>query len=504
MRTLFILLNLLDFWYHTGNGDARATAGNLTVLIVVFIALSGTKRVKDKKYTAAYIVFTCLCLAAGVVRAVWLYPFWIWTSLSKIMNLWGIGILLITLIGNRKEILAQKHKAGRLYICWLLFTVLAVLSRNKLIWPIWYFAVFSLFYIVSFDKKKWERTINGMVDGTIITFFVLQIYAYGFRPWDVVRYPGAYINCNMLALHYVIIFCMLLIKLHYLEQKGANKWLKLLVTFLAGGLISFQVVTICRTALVTSAALIFVFGIVVVGYLWKKKLAGIFLRGCLLAASILISFPLVFLTIRYLPAVLHHPVWYDGEYSVNKVHSFDPVDSDKYVDWDEFMQAAFGRYIKQKVGNLNETDKELFTVDELQTFFGGREYVYSRYLGNLNWTGHTEAEGYFPLTEEHHTWHAQNHWLQAAFYLGIPAGVIFFIMTVIISIRSLLIAVKKKEETFAIVPLMITVVFMVFGLAELVWGFGQLILVLFFLVQHPQFYKGAVCDEKEEVFDSVQ
>ena len=47
--------------------------------------------------------------------------------------------------------------------------------------------------------------MDGMVDGTIISFFMLQIFAYGFRPYDVVRYIGAFSNSNITALHYLLV-----------------------------------------------------------------------------------------------------------------------------------------------------------------------------------------------------------------------------------------------------------------------------------------------------------
>lgn len=532
----FFLLNFIDLLRHTQNGHIGSTAANLTGVVIFFLVMSGLKF--SRKCALASVVWTVLWLIFVRAGVQWYHskpqPLWIWNTLAVFLNIWCIGVMVITLIGNRGRDMLKNRRISMIGILWVCFSVLAVLSRYGIFWPVWYLFMFACFYGVDYNEEKKEFLFAGMVDGTILAFFAFQIYAYGFRPWDMVRYLGAYANCNMTALHYVVVFCMLLVKLHVLEKNGAKKWIKLLYAFLAGGLISFQIFTICRTALLTSAALLLVYGIVVVGCLWKKKVSGVFFRGCLLAACIAVSFPLVYATIRYLPAVLHHPVWYIGEYNVEKVHSYDAWDSPKYTDFDEFMETAFGRFfrIKKEEEEAGQSPTEPSTeaktellqntgtepaqgrTDEgtvqdaeeesvLETALGGREAVYRAYLTNLNWTGHTEQEGYFQITEDWHTWHAQNHWLQAAFYLGIPAGVLLFVMTVLICIRNLRIAVRNQKDNYAILPLMVTVVFLVFGMAELVWYPGQMILVLFFLVQHPQFKKG-VHDEKEKILDSAQ
>lgn len=523
---MFLFLNIIDLLRHTQNGHIGSLAGNLTGLVVFLLVMSGLKI--SKKHVWFYAGWTLLALV-GAGFGIRMYaskpqPLWIYTTLAAYFNIWSIGIMMIAIFGNRKKELFKKRRIPVLGILWALFSVLAVLSRNEAVWPIWYFFMFACFYAVEYQEEKKELLLAGMVDGTILAFFAFQIYAYGFRPWDVVRYLGAYANCNMTALHYCVVFCMLLVKLHLLEKANAAKWTKFLTVFLAGGLVSFQFFTLCRTALLTSAALILVYGVVAVGYLWRKRLSGILLRGCLLAGCILITLPLVFLTIRYLPAVLHHPVWYEGEYSADKVHSFDPADSPKYTSAEEFAQAAFGRlyevFQKEEVQeNPKKTDRntepsgdkqagigEVLDEEEgdvLVSPLGGREAVYLAYLQNLNWTGHTASEGYFQITEDWHTWHAQNHWLQAAFYFGLPAGILCLIITIWISGRSLMTAWKNKKERYALLPLMVTVLFMVFGLAELVWQPGQMVLVLFFLVQHPQFNKGVHYD-KEKVLDSVQ
>jgi len=45
---------------------------------------------------------------------------------------------------------------------------------------------------------------DGLANGIILGFFLIQIFAYGFRPYDEVRYKGAYSNCNVNSLMYLM------------------------------------------------------------------------------------------------------------------------------------------------------------------------------------------------------------------------------------------------------------------------------------------------------------
>ena len=72
------------------------------------------------------------------------------------------------------------------------------------------------------------------------------------------------------------------------------------------------------------------------------------------------------------------------------------------------------------------------------------------------------------------------------YYFGYPAGVLVLLM-IVFSLRK---ALKKagtiREDPYAILPIMICLVYFLFGLVELVWNPGQLIFTLVFLVMHPQ------------------
>ena len=292
-------------------------------------------------------------------------------------------------------------------------------------------------------------------------------------------------------------------------------------------------------------------------------------RGAALVAAFVVLFPVVFGTVRFLPAVLHLPVWYGGEYSIEKVHSFDPADSPKYIEMDEFLEAVFGRIVgtfykgdamqEDEAGNADSTenvageasvagngtdnvvtveagtaedkagagsadntvaentedgekaDREnaepdnvnsAVAVDASQTSYeviekigpegmdealNIRLSIYAAYLRNLNWFGHPDAEGHYQFADiDYFSWHAQNVWLQMAFSYGIPSGILFLILTVLLFRKNFGILKNAGNVPYKIIPFFICLLFFVYGLMELDWNVGQYPLILLFITQHPQ------------------
>ena len=460
-----------------------------------------------------------------------------------------------------QEIVKRLWKAGSLRakpdltgILALVMAFLMTFSRSGRLWPVWFAAMFGMFYVTRFTREKLEQLFEAMVDATIVAFFVIQIYAYGFRPYDVIRYLGAYPNSNVASLHYLVVYTMVLCKLHYLEKKNAKKGWRIFFFLGAAGLLDFMFLTMGRTSWVTAIVITCFYGIFVIWKNWKKKFSGVIARGAALVAAFVVLFPVVFGTVRFLPAVLHHPVWYGGEYSIEKVHSFDPADSPKYIEMDEFLEAVFGRIVgtfykgdeageasvagnstdnvvtveagtaggKAGAGSADnivaentedgeEADREnaepdnvnsAVAVDVSQTSYeiiekigpegmdealNIRLSIYAAYLRNLNWFGHPDAEGHYQFADiDYFSWHAQNVWLQMAFSYGIPSGILFLILTVLLFRKNFGILKNAGNVPYKIIPFFICLLFFVYGLMELDWNVGQYPLILLFITQHPQ------------------
>lgn len=557
----FLAFELIDFLRNTQNGDiwSAAVGGTGLVMMVLIFSEYPLKEWHYGKHTRVYMaIWTVCCLGIAGASALWQQHFILgiykWTFFLGVWNVWWIFLVgqeIVKRLWKEGSLRAKPDLTGVLA---LVMAFLMTFSRSGRLWPVWFAAMFGMFYVTRFTREKLEQLFEAMVDATIVAFFVIQIYAYGFRPYDVIRYLGAYPNSNVASLHYLVVYTMVLCKFHYLEKKNAKKGWRIFFFLGAAGLLDFMFLTMGRTSWVTAIVITCFYGIFVIWKNWKKKFSGVIARGAALVAAFVVLFPVVFGTVRFLPAVLHHPVWYGGEYSIEKVHSFDPADSPKYIEMDEFLEAVFGRivgtfYKGDEAGEAsvagNSTDNVVtveagttggnagagsadntvaentedgenadrenaepdnvnsaVAVDASQTSYevikkigpegmdealNIRLSIYAAYLRNLNWFGHPDAEGHYQFADiDYFSWHAQNVWLQMAFSYGIPSGILFLILTVLLFRKNFGILKNAGNVPYKIIPFFICLLFFVYGLMELDWNVGQYPLILLFITQHPQ------------------
>ena len=527
----FVALNALDFVRNTQNGDAWSVAVNATGLVM--LAILASARPFRKLLTPGKVIWTLACAGISVyallsIRSTGMDVFmgmYVWTFVLAVANIWWIAVFLVE---TGKKIWLEKSlriRPGKLGTLWLVLTAFMTLSRSGRVWPIWFLAMFGMFYLTEYEEQDMQALADGLVDGTILSFFALQIFAYGFRPYDVVRYVGAFANSNMAALHYLTVYAAILMKLHILQKKGASRWWKLFYLAGACGMLGFMFLTMGRTSWGIAIVLTIVYGILVMRRIWQQKWRQVILRGAALGLGAVLLFPAVFASVRWLPTILHHPIWFLDEYSVNKVHSFDPADSWKYVEMDEFLETVLGRIwgtfqssVKDPLvlvaeaaepqqelsqeQQLQEPDQgqqeqeqelELSGPGEMDTSLNIRLSIYKAYFRDLNLLGHTQNEGMYQFSDlEYHAWHAQNLWLEVAYRYGIPAGILFVFMTIYLLIHHFRRLKHSPSLSRAVISLLVCLVFFGYGTMELVWNTGQYILTLFFIVQHPGFYGRAV------------
>lgn len=341
----FMLLNGIDFIRNTQNGDWWNTAANATGLVMMLMI--GCKMPLKKLVTPVNVIWTIVCVGATGYAVCHnqgpiLKMFHLAVAVA-IMNVWWIVIFGKYILQHRKEYF--HGKPGFLAMVGMAMTLLMTFSRSGRVWPIWFFLMFSMFYLQGYTREEQEELLDGMLDGNIISFFCLQIFAYGFRPFDEPRYLGAFNNCNITALHYLTIYTMVLLKLHQMHMRGDKLIWKGIFYIGACGMLCFQFLTMGRTSWIASIVITILYGLLVMKKIWKATWKRLVLQGAALGVSTVILFPVVFGTVRFLPTILHHPVWFGAEYSIDKVHSFDPADSWKYVEMDEFLEQVFGRII---------------------------------------------------------------------------------------------------------------------------------------------------------------
>lgn len=499
----FLALNLIDLLRNTQTGDIWKTVANCTGLVVM-ILIASAYPFRNLLSTFSYIwTGICACIVAGVIvyPSTFIFGMYKWVFVTAILNVWWLVLFYKSFFLPKIKGKTAKSWINILGWIWIVMTALMTFNVSGRLWPVWFLAMFSLFYATQYTKEDAASLVEAMIDGTIIAFFAIQIYAYGFRPYDRVRYVGAYSNSNITSLHYLIVYTSILLKLHLLEQKKASRGWKLFYFLGAGGLLGFLFMTMGRTAWVTAFVITVLYGVFVMHHIWGKKWNAILARGTALVLLFVIMFPAVFGTVRWLPTILHHPIWYEGEYDTDKVHSFDPADSEKYVDMNEFMETVLGRIwstfeisvenpliLKAHAATLDYEVVERVGSTDMDDALRGRLSIYKAYWTHLTWFGHPETEGHYLIEgTEFFSWHAQNVWLQLAYTYGIPAGICFVCLTIVMIVFY---AGKMRENKtpYVVIPFFVCIMFLVYGIMEINWNVGQYALFLLFFVQHPGIY----------------
>ncbi len=514
-RILFLLcvvaINIIEFTKSALGGDVWYITSNLTGL-PVFVMIAATYRKEELVNLFNGIWTGCVLAVMGLVYFYHItYPenyFHLGKVESAISNVWWIVMAARVWYLRRRaagRTVRQSLRETKFSTwLWIGLMVWMLLAINEAIWPLWFLLMFGLFYTTEYSGEDRKALWDALLNGTILSFCMFQLFAFAFRPFDVVRYSGFYENCNTTAAYYMVVYALVLAKLHVLHMQKASWWRKLFYLLMAAALLVLQLMTMCRTSWIGSAVVTLVYGIVVVGYLWRKW-GQIIWRAMVLGILTLVLFLPIFLAARWLPTLSHYRVWYPAEYSPYKVHSYDPPNSEKYIELDEFLEALLGRIggSLEKLGikdpfvisseaatewKPQETDVVITEEEKgVNGLISGRLWYYKAYLQDTTWIGNTSDKGYYNyMGTGNIVYHAQNLWIQIGYYFGWSAMILLGILTVAVIVMSGKKVSAARSNPYAVVPLLVAIVYFTFGLMEVVWNPGQLILFLIFFVQHPQ------------------
>lgn len=494
----FCMFCIIDQRVRTAYGPAGwlETFRDLTGVVMAVVIMSHYKLDDFKRWKLPYIVWGIISIGIGIPAFVWgMYN-------QRCLKDWFVILLDIALFGvivihTFISVVLEKKapKLNRRFAAlWFIMMLLMILSRSNYIWPFCYLVMFGCFYLTDYTAEEQEDLFQGILNGIILGFFLIQGFAFIFRPYDEVRYVGAYLNTNNNALFYLEVFAAVVAKIIYITKRNSSKWIRLFYWLGAGTVLSFIFLTIGRTAWITA----FILGLV---FLWAfKKSFGksILKNGLVLVLCMCLTFPFCFGAARYLPPVFHHPVWFESEWNENKVHSWDAWDSEKYVSLDKFLESAVGRIAKTVRELLKhspfllhvsaaEAEREyMLTVEEGRDGIMMRSAIYKYYASRLNLWGHPKEGQGFQVTERYWAWHAHNILLQ----YGTDFGIVVMILFIIVSIWSFILLRKKflvnRNEQyigylfFAMIPIL-------YGMFECSWGTGALSILMMFLAWKEAF-----------------
>lgn len=490
----FLFLSIVDWANGSLDGRTQMTATNLTGVVIAVIIFSAYRLNDFKK--RVYVLWTCICLTmipVGIHFAVKVIPY-----KGQVVTA-GINIALYGFILIREFLGIIRYgekKPMKIWfvIGWIIMLALMLVSVNENIWPLWFAGVFLSYYFVDFNFKNEDIIYISIIDGLIIGFFVLQGLALLFRPYDVARYAGIYVNPNFNALFYLVTYSALLCKWFYLKKQNKNAFFRIIVALLSGSMYGFCLFTGSKASL---AAMFFVtIPFICLSLKYDDlKVLSFFKYWIVLGMVGVFSVPIVYNAIRYMPTIHLHPLYFEGEYSELKVLPGEPRDSEKYVSFSDAMMENAGRifYMFPELGAMKVHAAELEDVSERKAIFTDDEIlagvdpirlrteIYKYYIEKLNFFGHTnDYEG--ALVYPYYTApHAHNVFIQIAFLYGIPAGIMFVLM-VLAYIPGCIYLLKSGEDFRVCVISCFVIAFVVFGFFEIDWMCGQLPFTMFFLL----------------------
>lgn len=506
----FLALGWIDQRRGSALGQIQMTFANLTGVVIAFMLLPGIDLSKFRE--KVYLRWTPVCILLTVAACVVGKFCWKYTGqwISGVLNLTVWSYLIIYMVRERKDekMAIRKKLRQPFFWCMVLLFFLMQISVYGGILPLWYLLVFGGLYLIGIPEERTEDLFNGMTIGLIVWFFIQQILAFGFRPYDAVRYRGMYSGTTQNGLFYMIVFCAFLLRWRKAAEQKKKWWIRGFYFLMSAGMVSFIVYTGGRAPLL---------GVIVTGFFLVaaydifccKSFYRLVIHGVAMILCIAITFPVVYGCIRYLPTILHHPIWFEGEYVEGvSVCSFDPWNSWKYVSFEEAMENNVNRILEivgidtdamtEKMQNLlggmkvhaqevgaGESPENPFNIeglDPLHSSTDARKIIYTYFLHHLNMRGHDRFFLGFYLTEDVYYEHAHNMFLQMAYSYGIPVGILFLGMYLYSLIKALGMCRKGRWE-WAVFLIAIAC----FGMAEMTVTQGQITIPLMWIA----FYYGA-------------
>lgn len=411
-----------------------------------------------------------------------------WVVVVAEIYVWGF-VLIQTVFTMLRQKRFPRFYIGA-FVIWAAMIIWMITSRSNEMWPLPYAIVFLCFYLTDFTQKDKSQMFQGILNGIIAAFFVFQAHSFLYRPYDEVRYLGWFSNSNNNVLFYCFVLAAVLVKLYQCRKNNVHKWWHVYYWLGVGTVFSFILLTIGRIGWITAFVLAFIFLVI------QKKNFGksIIKYGILILLVTAVTFPLCFAAARYIPPLRHHVVWFYGEYKEEKVHSWDKWDSDKFVDIDEFADAALGRVFKSfedlwnnlpfvveaDAAGLEDRDVPLLDMNASADGFKIRSTIYKTFFKTLNFRGHSSTEIGFWLTEEFWVYHAHNIYLQFGTQFGIPVLVLFVVL-IILSLKRCFRIFMHTHSAEALGYSYFILIPALFGLFEYTWGAGHMAITLLFI-----------------------
>ena len=489
------------------NGRVQFIATNLTGILIAVIIVSSYRLDSFLKPIFALWTITGSITGILIYKNVLLtcpYPGKVFTA---VLNYFIYGYIVIRTIieirskGNKIQLNYPAFGICVLMLLWMFF------SANEAVWPLWFCIIFGLLYISDLGEEKERILYYALVDGIIIGFFTIQGLALIFRPYDYARYLGLFKNENMNALFYSFSYGAFLCKWLMLKKNRGNQFFRFIISVVGCGIFGFCLLTGSKSGFFTMVFETAVFLMLVIKEETKKVISA-FKYFSFVAAVSIVSVPVCYCLARYMPTVHLHPIYFEGEWSMDKIQPGEPPDSEKYVTYDTALEYGPRRIfapifsLTEKL-QICESSANVGIVCSVAPYRNiklqldpginndqgnselGRSTIYKFYLKKINFIGHRNDYIDEMISADNVAPHAHNFLLQMSFVFGAPAGIMMILM-IISYLRGYFRMQKSHDVIMACIIGCFIGSFVVFGFFEIDWLCGQLPFTLFFLLYRTE------------------
>lgn len=472
------------------------------------------------KYKILYIIWSAVSFLAGI----FIIPIAFdrrsdYLKADTIIIALGVFLIGCCVIHTFISFFIEKHRPKfylPLLIIWIVMMVLMIFSRSDYLWPECYFVLFLCYYLTPQTPAQRKNVITGMINGMILGFILIQAHSLLFRPYDRIRYQGNFCNPNHNCTFLCLSLGAILAKILMVTRENRKKVVRIFYFLLAEACLSFIFMTACRSGYLSTFVVVLLF---LAAYCRIREKKVFFRMGLLLVTVFIAMLPTTYLAVRYIPTIHPHVLFYFQEgYSTDRVHSWDPRDSEKYITFQQMLQSAFGRVenFKNALENFqgmrnDEKDIEYFpstllastkaeiadietdpdkipalSREESRNAIIVRKTIYEWYFKHLSLRGMPYDEQGFQLTEDHWIQDTHNIYLDYGINFGYPVMILF---TVFIwwGIGRLSRQWLRKTDVEKLACFLIVVIPPIFGLFEFAWGAGMTSTVAFYMAFKEMF-----------------
>ncbi len=344
---------------------------------------------------------------------------------------------------------------------------------------------FSVMMLQNWNKETFKKLLYNLMNGMILAFFINMTLSLLYRPyqrWIFYRYPMYFhtVACTgefLVAAEAAVLAKFLLKVKDGKIRKGITELVILGVVFV------YQILSMARTTLTSTAALILV-GLIMTKIIYHRTWKQVVTMAGAMLLSVVVLFPTVFSAVRIVPALVDDPYRFPidmeqkFEYGIEKG---DPIDDRDYMVFMRFLYCFMSRYhfpdfIEEWVATqyqeiafhkvpLQEpvrlADSALLmpsyhfymlagitegsSDDAANNDISNRRFeIWSTYLKDLNMTGHDKIALVGESGDEYI--HAHNSFIQMTHSIGIPGGIGFIVLSIVSFVTALLRTLQSAKN----------------------------------------------------------